>query len=254
MSAIIFVIILAIIFVLYRIYKHNAPKRKGSSGEAKVYRKLKRLRKYDYKILKNLLIRTLNGTSQMDLLVISIYGIFVIETKHYDGWIHGGEKSEYWSQTIYNNKQFFRNPIKQNWSHIFALKEILSDYDHIPYYPIVVFSGKAELKNVYASVPVIYKYQLKNTIVKLSNNINITPAQVDEIVETLTNLNIQDRKVKREHLHNIYHQMNERAIKQQSLKCPECGGDLILRNGKYGEFYGCTNYPKCIYTRNFNHY
>jgi hypothetical protein len=30
--------------------------------------------------------------------------------------------------------------------------------------------------------------------------------------------------------------------------CPECGGDLILREGKYGKFYGCSNYPKCRYT------
>ncbi|MBD3407375.1 MAG: hypothetical protein GF411_14760 [Candidatus Lokiarchaeota archaeon] len=27
--------------------------------------------------------------------------------------------------------------------------------------------------------------------------------------------------------------------------CPECGGELILRNSKYGLFYGCANYPKC---------
>lgn len=32
--------------------------------------------------------------------------------------------------------------------------------------------------------------------------------------------------------------------------CPICGGVLKLRSGKYGEFFGCTNYPKCIYTIN----
>ena len=30
--------------------------------------------------------------------------------------------------------------------------------------------------------------------------------------------------------------------------CPECGGFLIRRKGKYGKFYGCTNYPKCKHT------
>lgn len=33
-------------------------------------------------------------------------------------------------------------------------------------------------------------------------------------------------------------------------KCPKCGEDLIVRKGKYGLFYGCTNYPKCKYTEN----
>lgn len=32
-------------------------------------------------------------------------------------------------------------------------------------------------------------------------------------------------------------------------KCPECGGNLILRKGKFGEFYGCSNYPNCKYTK-----
>lgn len=30
--------------------------------------------------------------------------------------------------------------------------------------------------------------------------------------------------------------------------CPRCGGNLIDRNGKFGSFYGCSNYPKCKYT------
>ncbi|MCB8818316.1 topoisomerase DNA-binding C4 zinc finger domain-containing protein [Desulfosporosinus shakirovi] len=31
---------------------------------------------------------------------------------------------------------------------------------------------------------------------------------------------------------------------------PQCGFKMILRNGKYGPFYGCTQYPKCRGTRN----
>jgi DNA topoisomerase-1 len=30
--------------------------------------------------------------------------------------------------------------------------------------------------------------------------------------------------------------------------CPECGGRLILRRGRFGKFYGCENYPTCKYT------
>ncbi|MFA5990849.1 MAG: topoisomerase DNA-binding C4 zinc finger domain-containing protein [Candidatus Doudnabacteria bacterium] len=31
--------------------------------------------------------------------------------------------------------------------------------------------------------------------------------------------------------------------------CPKCGGDLVFRNGKFGQFTGCSNYPKCRYTQ-----
>lgn len=246
-----FVIAVAVVLVVYFLYKHNAPKRKGKKGETKVARALKKLENDEYKTLNDLFIRTTNGTSQIDNLVISIFGIFVIETKNYDGWIHGNEKSEYWVQTIYSNKTQFRNPIKQNWSHIYALKEVLSEFRNIKYYPIVVFSGNAELKNVYANVPVIYRDQLKNTIIGLSNKICLTFIQVNEIVEKLTELNIQDRNVKREHLNNVKYQKYKRIKIQRSLKCPKCGGDLVTRNGKYGNFFGCNNYPTCRYTRNY---
>ena len=34
-----------------------------------------------------------------------------------------------------------------------------------------------------------------------------------------------------------------------SMICPKCGGKLEQRNGKFGPFFGCSNYPKCHYTR-----
>ena len=36
---------------------------------------------------------------------------------------------------------------------------------------------------------------------------------------------------------------------ENSLVCPDCGGKLEKREGKYGAFLGCTNFPKCRYTR-----
>lgn len=33
-------------------------------------------------------------------------------------------------------------------------------------------------------------------------------------------------------------------------KCPECGGDLLMRKGRFGEFIACGNFPKCKYSRN----
>lgn len=39
------------------------------------------------------------------------------------------------------------------------------------------------------------------------------------------------------------------SIKTDGGICPQCGGKLIMRNGKYGFFIGCSNFPKCRYTQ-----
>lgn len=40
--------------------------------------------------------------------------------------------------------------------------------------------------------------------------------------------------------------LKEKYIK----KCPNCNGNLVIKSGKYGNFFGCTNYPNCTYTKN----
>ncbi|MDE5729186.1 MAG: topoisomerase DNA-binding C4 zinc finger domain-containing protein [Clostridia bacterium] len=50
-----------------------------------------------------------------------------------------------------------------------------------------------------------------------------------------------------EHVKNIIKTQND----IQSGICPRCGGSLILRNGKYSLFYGCSNYPHCKFTKNY---
>ncbi len=42
--------------------------------------------------------------------------------------------------------------------------------------------------------------------------------------------------------------IREKKVAKESYKCPKCGGVLVKRNGKYGEFIGCSNFPKCRFT------
>ena len=42
--------------------------------------------------------------------------------------------------------------------------------------------------------------------------------------------------------------MRERKLAKESYKCPRCGGYLLEKNGKYGKFIGCSNFPKCRFT------
>ena len=119
---------------------------KGKLGERSVSKRLKRLDNNKYKVINDVILKTSRGTSQIDHLVVSNYGIFVIETKNYQGWIVGSENADNWQQIIYNKKNFFRNPIKQNYGHIKAIEENLKVNNKIEYISIIVFMNRCDLK------------------------------------------------------------------------------------------------------------
>jgi hypothetical protein len=224
---------------------------KGIFGEKRIINKLKRLNKEEYEIINDItLCLNDNKICQIDHVVISIYGVFVIETKNYQGWIFGNEKSENWTQIIYKEKHYFRNPVKQNWSHVYALKEILKDFDKIKYFPVIVFSGSGELK-VKSNIPVIYGSQILSTIKNAQLFPCMTRDEVLKISSQIRNKNIVDKKIKKKHIQNIKRMVYEREVKQNKLICPKCNGELILRKGKYGLFYGCSNYPHCQFTMKY---
>ena len=242
---IVFIVFILIIVIVLKI---NSSKIKGSIGEATVNTRLNFIGK-EYIVLKDILIKSSNGyTSQIDELVLSEYGLFVIETKNYKGWIFGNEKAENWTQVIYKEKHTFRNPIKQNWSHIYALKSLLSDYPNIKYHPIVVFSGNATLKSIESSIPVIYSNKLNSTIRKLSFEKCLSIDELNKIQTILESSELKERNARKEHIKNIKQNVKEKKIKMANLICPRCNGELKLRNGRNGKFYGCSNYPRCRFT------
>lgn len=243
-------LVLAIGFFSFIFFlKFNATKIKGCFGEKNISKRLKKLDSTKYVLLNDILIKNEKGnTSQIDHIVVSVYGVFIIETKNYKGWIFGNEKVEKWSQVIYKKKNFFRNPVKQNWSHVYALKSLLKDYNNIRYIPIVVFAGSAVLKQIVSSVPVIYDYEITNFIQEYPVERCISFEDVKQIISILQNADLEDKEIRKKHVNNIHKTVVERQIKMENLICPRCNGDLKLRNGKNGKFYGCSNYPKCRFT------
>ena len=55
-------------------------------------------------------------------------------------------------------------------------------------------------------------------------------------------------KVRTQHVEGIHKKKGEVASLVSTNSCPKCGGELITRKGKYGDFKGCNNYPKCRFT------
>lgn len=242
------IVIIFIVLILVIVFKINSSKIKGSVGEFKVNTRLNFLGN-EYISLNDILIKSSNGnTSQIDELVLSEYGIFIIETKNYKGWIFGNEKSENWTQVIFKEKHTFRNPIKQNWSHVYALKNVLSEFPNIHYFPIVVFTGDATLKGIESTVPVIYSNRLNSTIKNLSSEKCLSQTEVEKIKSILESVEITEKMARKEHVKNIKQNIVEKQLKMESLICPRCNGELKLRNGRNGKFYGCSNYPRCRFT------
>ena len=100
----------------------------------------------EYHLLNNVTLPTERGTTQVDHILVSTKGIFVIETKHYKGWIFASEKAKVWTQVIYKLKNKFQNPIHQNYAHLKAVQSLFEFLDPNLVKPLVVFTGDAEFK------------------------------------------------------------------------------------------------------------
>ena len=76
----------------------------------------------------------------------------------------------------------------------------------------------------------------------------MTDALANDIYNKLMAANVPDKEARKQHVQNVRRNQSRSDIAVANGKCPRCGGNLVLRNGKYGQFYGCSNYPKCKYT------
>ena len=125
-------------------------KLKGKAGEVTVNHLLKKLNSNEYIIINDFILPNDGNTktTQIDHAVISLYGIFSIETKNYKGQIYGNTYSKQWTQNIYGKKYCFMNPIRQNYAHVKSIESFLwkYGYDNIPVYSIIAFPGGATLK------------------------------------------------------------------------------------------------------------
>lgn len=97
-------------------------------------------------LLNNVTLQTAEGTTQIDHVLVTNTGIFVIEAKHYQGWIFGDPSQSHWTQTIYRHKSRFPNPLRQNYGHIKALQSLF-DLPEDHFHSVVVFTGNAEFKS-----------------------------------------------------------------------------------------------------------
>ena len=217
---------------------------KGEYGEYAVTCVLERLPE-EYRIFNDVYLENKGYSSQIDHVVISRYGVFVIETKNYSGDVYGSEKAEQWTQYLNGDGFEFRNPILQNRSHELAIKNIL----HIAptsIIPIVVFLGGVNL-HCNATSAVLYTSQLHEYILN-HQTIVFTPDGVERLAQKLNEAIVTDPNRRINHVRSIRQNIAKRELQVANLICPRCGGKLVERQGKNGIFIGCSNYPYCRFT------
>ncbi len=138
-----FVIFILLVFIVAYL---QSPAFKGKVGESIVNHAInKKLDKNEYHLIKDITMPVLGDTTQIDHVIVSRYGIFVIETKNMKGWIFGGERQKDWTQTFPGGKFKFQNPLHQNYKHIKALAHMLNLADD-NFHSVIVFTGKSSFK------------------------------------------------------------------------------------------------------------
>lgn len=236
------IVIMILIYILLRIFYS---KFRGGMGEYWVKKELEQLPKEEYIVFNDIMIEDDKGSHQIDHIVVSKFGIFVIEMKNYYGMILGDNYKDKWIQYLGKNKYYFKNPIHQNYGHISALKDLLNLEESV-FISIICFSNDAKLK-----------IKGENNVVRLNSLLSLIKSfdiillnfDIAQISDVITKNNIIDKEKRKNHVKQIKNKIKDDNFKVNNMICPKCGYELILKNGKYGNFIGCSNYPKCKYMK-----
>jgi hypothetical protein len=231
---------------IHRVKPADKAERKGERGEIIVKEILSQLGE-KYICLHDIMVQENERTSQVDHVIISPFGIFVIETKACNSYIKGDEDAKKWVQFLKNQQRYeFYNPIKQNAGHIKALRNSLKDTEKtLPFISIIVFVGTKGIE-VQATKAIVIQENELLAIIRKYSEILLSVEQVKSIAQTLQDANIVSEDIRQQHVADI----QKRGEQVENRICPSCGGSLVERAGKYGLFLSCSAYPRCRFTVN----
>lgn len=224
---------------------------KGVIGEWQVNLLIKFfLDKNEYHLIKNVTLPTYidgkaQGSTQTDHIIVSKFGIFVVETKNLKGWIFGSEHQKQWTQQIYKHKSKFQNPLHQNYKHVKTLETCLSaKNDSI--FSVIIFIGDSTFKT---KMPENVRFARGGIeYIKSKKEAIFTNDEVADIIEQIESGRLkQGLKTNRQHVKHVKTIVEQ---KPNIKSCKKCGSEMVLRKATKGkntgnEFWGCSSFPKC---------
>jgi hypothetical protein len=219
---------------------------KGVLGEWQVNLLIKFfLDKNDYHLIKNVTLPTDDGTTQVDHIIASKYGVFVVETKNMKGWIFGSANQKQWTQQIFKHKSKFQNPLHQNYKHVKTLVACLNaKNDSI--FSVIIFIGDSTFKT---KMPENVRFARGGIeYIKSKLDIALSEDEVADIIEQIESGRLERSfKTNRQHVEHVRKIIEE---KTETKSCSKCGSEMVLRKATKGknvgsEFLGCSAFPKC---------
>jgi len=218
------------------------------------------LDKEKYHLFKNVTLPTEDGTTQIDHVIVSRHGIFVIETKNMKGWIFGSPQQKTWTQKIYKHTSKFQNPLHQNYKHTQTLQSAL-ELEPNKIFSLVVFVGDSEFKTpmpdnvVYTGGYIRFIKSKVQPILTDSEVKGICRKIESDRLKPSTKTHINHVQHVREIVEKKQHQpVAKPTLQNTENTCPKCGETMLLRTAKRGDnqgkqFWGCSGYPKCRIVR-----
>lgn len=200
-----------------------------------------------YLLIKNVTLPTEDGTTQIDHIILSNFGVFVVETKNMKGWIFGSEHQKTWTQKIYKYSTKFQNPLHQNYKHVKTLQSLMNLSDD-QMFSLVVFVGNSTFKTkmpenvTYAGGYIRY--------IKSKTKPVLSDAEVDSIERMIDDGRLlSSLKTNRAHVAHVKEIVSSKQSSNYKA-CPKCGSKMTLKIAKKGtnaggEFWGCSEFPRC---------
>lgn len=257
--------------------------RLGKEGERKVAKALSSLPQRDFVALSDIVVPSANGrSSQIDHIVVSTRGVFVIETKSHRGRISGTEHGQYWRQYLQRDAHTFYNPLLQNDAHVRNLERILPEEYAGAVFSVVVFTDAWRVdvkaddiivermflpdKHIrrtfrpderrprhwwnFGKKVVFDEYKTVLRIDELTAELKrrrkfMSRDDVRSIAETISEARISDRTALRHHTGYAKETASSIEVLIKEGICPRCYGQLVRKETPDGEFIGCENYPRC---------
>ena len=201
------------------------------------------LKKKVYRRFHNIIVPTPDGTVPVDELIVSPYGLFVVQIKNIKGKISTPEEQPNWSNSYEGKKHLFPNPVRLNAMAAQYLSMRLS-LDPSMLHPIVFFIGFCSFKEALPST--VIKDGLRAHILGFKDSV-LSETELRRVINALNSLKSDPF---------TRHSSDVRPLKARlgSPTCPKCGSPLAARTLKTGpsagsKILGCSSYPRCQYIK-----
>ena len=173
----------------------------GKSGEHWAAQELGKLPSGEYHVLNDLVLEDSHGLHQIDHVVVSPYGIYMVETKNYTGSIIGDAKYANWLLYVGGQKRKIHSPLRQNYGHIKCLQELLK-LDESAFVSIVCFANRTKTKVTVHSDRefVVHTDTLRSAVL---DHPQCSGLDAESIVQNLQSFNITDKKIRRQHVKQL---------------------------------------------------